>query len=238
MVQMDSPFGRSSRSDLPRNRGQSLRGGDDWKNFELDQVLPKRRPLRDQVRVVAFHDLETPTEVVGDPTCDISETFGCQTPAFPKTLIHRHRVSRPKPLDNHVQHAAADILLPPPPSLTNGSSEAGSARRRRGARSRSGRGSRRGWARGRGKAPPTRRGWGPWEGRKPLPRERSPSHHNRAAADKPARGRSRGENRTGAYLSYVRSGSAARPSPRVGSSAGGRSRVKVRTGRKVCRWRP
>ena len=73
-------------------------------HLEVDQIRPARRPLRQQTRIVALHDLETTREVVGDPARDVVQSIGSEPTLIAKAAVHRERVAAAEALDDHVQH--------------------------------------------------------------------------------------------------------------------------------------
>src|SRR5438477_5876466 len=76
--------------------GHGLRRGHDGNDLELDQVFPARHPLREQRRVVAFHDLKAAGEVLRDPAGDVPEALGCEPAVLAKAAVHRRRVPAAK----------------------------------------------------------------------------------------------------------------------------------------------
>ena len=65
-------------SEPQSDRGGRLGRRDDGDHLDLEEILPPRHPLREEGKVVAFHDLEAAAEVLCDPARDVWEALWCQ----------------------------------------------------------------------------------------------------------------------------------------------------------------
>src|SRR5687768_4825914 len=83
---------------------------DDWHDLEVHEIRPVRYPLVKQHGIIAFHDLVTARQVVGDPAADISETRGHVSPRLFEPAINRRGLTRAEILDDHVAHAGYSTI--------------------------------------------------------------------------------------------------------------------------------
>src|SRR5712692_2081661 len=101
-------LGRAATSSQPRSDGRHSLGRCHHRNdFELHQVLPPSRPFRQELPILALHDLKAAAKVVCDPTRHVPEALGRQSPLVAKPAVHRQGISAAKMLDHHVRHSVS-----------------------------------------------------------------------------------------------------------------------------------
>src|SRR5207253_8743162 len=63
--------------------------GDDGDDFKFHKVFPSGRPLLQEARVVALHQLKAPAELRLDPALHVAQPLRRHPPALPVTPVHR-----------------------------------------------------------------------------------------------------------------------------------------------------
>jgi hypothetical protein len=93
-----------------RQRGGRLLAGHDRNDFEVHEIGPLRDPLLKESDVVAFHQLETTTEVSRDPAVHKRQTVGHEPTLLAEPLVYGFTVLVPELLDHHEQHDKSRAL--------------------------------------------------------------------------------------------------------------------------------
>jgi hypothetical protein len=95
------------RRESRRDHRCGLSRGDNRNDLEVDDVVPVRHPLIEEVAVVTFHDLIAALQVLGDPASPILDPFRHQASSIAETPVHRNGISIPKVFDNQIEHASS-----------------------------------------------------------------------------------------------------------------------------------
>ena len=74
-------------------------------NLERDNIGPVLDPRVEQSPVVALHDLEALTKVVGDPAVHVSEAGRGQPPSIAEAAVDGNRITVAEPLYDQEEHA-------------------------------------------------------------------------------------------------------------------------------------
>jgi len=73
-------------------------------NLEVDEIAPGAEPRIEKCGIRALHDLIAMREIRRDPAGHVAQSFRCESPVKPESLVHRPWVAVPKVLDNHEEH--------------------------------------------------------------------------------------------------------------------------------------
>jgi hypothetical protein len=73
-------------------------------HLEIDEVGPVLYPGIEECAIVALHDLEALTEVVGHPAVHVLKPGRCEATAITKAAVDGQWVGVAKPLDDHEEH--------------------------------------------------------------------------------------------------------------------------------------
>src|SRR5262245_31152658 len=89
----------------PRShRRRGLCGRQHRNNLKVREVAPVRHPLIKEAAILALHDLETASQVVGHPAADVFKSVRHHPASISEAPIHRGWIPAVKGFNDHVHH--------------------------------------------------------------------------------------------------------------------------------------
>jgi len=87
MREVHAVYEKSWCSKLPGDFGGGFLRRHDWEHLKVNDVVPVRDPLIQQISVICFHELETAMKFLVHPTRNVAQSFWGEPSSFSESAI-------------------------------------------------------------------------------------------------------------------------------------------------------